>query len=204
VISKFVEQALQELPLEQRASVDLLVLRNAAGKEALIPRSLVTHYPLLLAYQKDGKPLEGAEGPFAVVVPVATSPKIIREGLPLSAYALSGVTEIEFASYQSRYSGLFLKRRTDPAAIRGEKMYVQTCIGCHGAGRARSLSDVTVSATAQVRTVASALHPPATGAPRLTERDLRALVSYLEAFRAESQSVSLIPSQTGGPAIRKQ
>lgn len=181
VISKFIEKALADLPLDQRAQVDLVIFKNSQGVESVIPRSLVTKYPLLLAFEKNHKPL-GAEE-LTVVVPWTSMPRIASENLPLRAFYLSGVTQIELGSYREHFQTMLLKRRTDPAAIRGEKMYVQNCISCHGAGRAPSITEISVGGS---RSLASTGHPTnVSGFPKLTPRDLRGLVSYLDAYRAE-------------------
>lgn len=179
-LSAFVEKALGELSPEKRAQVDLLVLRNAQGRQAIIPRYFVTKFPVLLALQKNRKPLEAP----SVVVPASSQPKVSGEGLPLEAYGLDGVTRLELASYKQRYSSLFLKRRTDPAAIRGEKMFLHNCVSCHDSGRARSVTEV--AGGAATRALASSGHPEKPGVPKLVERDIRALVSYLDAYRGES------------------
>ncbi|MCM2323444.1 MAG: cytochrome c [Oligoflexia bacterium] len=176
LLSRLVDAALEKLTVEQKAQVDLLVLKNGEGGQAIIPRHVVEKYPLLVAHRKSGKELDSA----TVVVPVSTAPKIQDEGLPLGTYGLAGLSHVELTSYPLRYSSLFLKRRTDPAAIRGEKMFVRNCIACHSGG------PTSLSSNTEARSLASAGHSRIGDVPQLSERDVRALVSYLEAYRVEN------------------
>jgi hypothetical protein len=175
-LSGIVEKALSQLPPEKKAQFDLIVARNAQGAQALIPRSIVNKYPLLLGQARDG-------GPMTVVVPWTSRSKIRSEELPLQTFFVSGVSRIEFTSYREKYGNLFLKRRTDPAAMRGEKLFVKNCVGCHDGG---GKSPLELSAEVHARKLASAGHPAGKDLPKLAERDLRAVVSYLDAYRAEN------------------
>lgn len=184
LLSKWVEKTLETVPLAERAAVDLLLIKNSSGVSALVPRYLVTKYPFLLAYQKDQQPVNGGDGPLAIVVPVKTKPAILSERVPLNTYAVTAVSTIELTSYQARFHNLILKRRTDPAAIRGEKLFVQNCIACHATGRAKPVGVLSKEGTA--RSLASGGHPQGEGVPELREKDTRALVSYLNAYRLEN------------------
>ena len=111
----------------------------------------------------------------------------MQEGLPVESYFLSEVSRLELSNYSERYSGLFLKRRTDPLAMRGEKIFVQNCITCHSTGKIPSLTDGADHGAARQK-LASGGHPPVKGSPKLNDRDFRALVNYLDAYRAEQVS----------------
>jgi cytochrome c553 len=178
LISKWIEKELSELPLDQRSQVDLLVFKNEKGEQAIIPRYLLNKYPVMLGFER-GKETSAGKSPLTVVIPWTSKPKIHEENLPLAAYQISGVSEVDFSSYEARFNSLMLKRRTDPAAIRGEKMVVQNCVGCHGNGRARSVPELPLNATFG--------HPNGNGAPKLNARDVRALVSYMTAYQNETQ-----------------
>lgn len=184
LFSAWVDQALREIPLEKRAQVDLVLATAPTGEKAIIPRSAIRKYPVLLAFEKDGKPL--MDGPVSVVVPESAHRAMAAEGLPLNTYSLPATSRIELSSYGARFSHLLLKRRTDPAAIRGEKMFVQNCIACHTSGRALSVTAVTEGSAA--RSLASSGHPKSEGVPQLSARDIRALVSYLDAYRGENRN----------------
>jgi len=141
-LSLWIDQALAEVPLEKRAKVDLVVLTGASGKLAIIPRYVIKKYPILLVYEKDKAPLSAEEGPLASIVPRSVRKQMVAEGLPQNTFGLQGISQVELTSYGARFSNLLLKRRTDPAAIRGEKMFVQTCIACHASGRARPVHEI--------------------------------------------------------------
>ncbi len=178
-LTGLIEEAIKALPAERKSQVDLVVLKSADGKHALIPRAFTVKYPVLLAFEKDGKPLPDG-GRFQSVVPWTSRPRILRESVPVELYFVPGVRTIELTNYRERYSGVFLQRRTDPAAVRGEKLFVKNCISCHASGHGPSVQDVTN------RTLASAGHPAAKGFPQLTEKDWRALASYIRAHRVEN------------------
>jgi hypothetical protein len=204
LLSHFIEKALSGLTPENRAHIDLVVLEGSSGTKALIPRAMITKYPVLLALQNSGpdspKSLNASDasanfqsrGPVYSVVPWSTKPKILEEGLPLENYFVSNLEKIEFTSYSDRFSGLFLKRRTDPSAMRGEKLFVQNCVSCHTDG------DAKVYQFGQAGSAASTEHPAMKAALRLSERDKKSLVSYLNAYKAEN------PQPTAGAALPKQ
>lgn len=183
-LSKLIDQAIEGLTVEQRSGIDLVILKNAAGAKAFIPRSLVTKYPILIASIRDGKPLAAPRGPLLSVVPWTSRPKITDEELPLESYLIPGLSEVELTSYKNLYGAYFLKRRTDPVAMRGEKIFVQTCLGCHAGADPIPQSDA----------VASASHAAVKGFPRLQDRNRRAVQSYIDAHRGETNPVV----KTGG------
>lgn len=186
LISKWIEKELAELPLDQRSQVDLLILKNTQGQQAIIPRYVVKSYPLMLAWEKDQKKLLESNEAFTVVVPWSSGSKITQTHYPWTAYQISGVREIQLSSYQSRFSSLLLKRRTDPAAVRGEKMVVENCLSCHGNGRARGFHDYAAKLSELPQQVSSA-HARSEG-PELKGRDLRAFMSYLAEYRTEKST----------------
>ncbi len=187
---QWIDKSLEELPLEQRAKVDLIILKGAGGKQSIIPRYVTRSYALLLAAERNHKSLAGLEAPLQLVVPLSSSPKILKEGLPLEAYSIAGVTEVVLTSYEAR--GLSLQRRTDPAAVRGEKLFVTNCVSCHASGRAPALTELSglSGVAASTRSLASSGHPEVSGSPRLGEREVRALNSYLEAVRGQTRALA--------------
>lgn len=183
LFSKWIEQALEALPLASRAQVDLLILKTASGAQAIIPRYVITRFPILLATPALNKVDPTQHRPFSVVVPGNLVSKLLDQGLPVGTFSVQDITEIQLTSYRAKFSSLFLKRRTDPAAIRGEKMFVQNCVSCHSAGRGLSLDG-------HPRNLASSGHPKASGITQLSDRDVRALISYLQAYRSENPSAA--------------
>lgn len=189
LISKWIEKELSELPLEQRSEVDLLILKNQRGEQAILPRHVVKAFPVMLAWEKDRKTFSDKDQGFTVVLPWSSnSQKMMRGNLPWSAYQISGVSEVQLTSYQARFSNLLLKRRTDPAAVRGEKMVVENCVSCHASGRAPSLTELSPNASNLPQQVTQG-HARG-GGPKLNGRDLRAFISYLVQYQSENQSAA--------------
>jgi hypothetical protein len=161
-----IEQAMAELPVERKAQVDLVIFKNAAGGQVMIPRSVIVKYSGMLAQQGDQ---------LSLVMPWTSKPRIVQEALPVETYSLASVNRVELSNYQERFGALFLKRRMDPLAVRGEKFFVQNCISCHSSSPQETAS----------RGLALSEHPTVKGGPKLDSRDRRALTSYLDAYRAE-------------------
>ena len=171
LLSDVIDQALNGAANDRKALIDLVILKNAHGATALIPRSLIVKYPVILANSQDHKKLAGLRS----VIPWTSRPKARTEGLPLETYFVDDVNEVQLANYRERYGDVFLKRRTEPLAMRGEKLFIQSCLSCHdstpGSSKARNWVGQ---------------HPTINGAPKLDERDQRALRSYLDLFKAEN------------------
>jgi mono/diheme cytochrome c family protein len=176
-MSTLVDKTIESLPAEQRAQVDLIILKDSAGKEIRIPRSLLVRFPVILSPQGETAKL---------VLPLSSKPKIWEEGLPLGLYQLHGVSEIEFANSHNLYGLFYLKSRKDPLAVRGEKIFVQNCLSCHAGNPQGEPMGFEKSA----RKLASASHPDVKNAPQLKSREMKALISYLDAFRLENPSTS--------------
>ncbi len=184
LLSQVVEKALEGVTPDQRAQVDLLVLTDRLGHRALIPRSLVTKYPVLVA--RNGERLLG-------VMPWTSRPQILKEEVPVGAYFVSELTALELTSYREKYSPWFLKKRSDPGAVRGEKIFVQNCMSCHSVGNGPGPEQVVSKSSPGFQ------HPAIvakTGLGTLGERERRALASYFDARQLEIQSraVSAVPS----------
>jgi hypothetical protein len=173
-LGEIVDAALKDFPNERKAQIDLIVLKNANGGEALIPRSFVVKYQVLLALKKDHKTLNGLES-----VPSWTSkPKARSEGLAVETFFLDSVTEIDLGNYRQRYGSVFLKNRMEPTALRGEKTFIQNCLSCHDGAKGES-------GIAEARRP-FATHPDVRGAPKLDDRERRALKAYLDIYGAEN------------------
>ena len=214
LLSHLIEKTLAHLPNEERAQVDLVVLKSKSNKKALIPRALVNKYPILLAFRSSseaGRDSFEGRGPVFSVVPWSSKPKILQEDLPLENFFLPQITQIELTNYRNQYSPLFLKRRTDPSAMRGEKLFVQNCVTCHADGAAKPMS-VMVTAMMDANLNSSAkqnrfnfinLDHPNTGVTlKLTDRDRKSIIRYLDAHHSEQSSISS-PAHPGNSAEPK-
>ncbi len=183
LLSTIVEKGLSELPSEQRAQIDLVILKNSSGESALIPRSMISKYPILLALNWAGKS-QDHRGPIYSIIPWSSNSKILKEDLPLEKFFLPQIARIELSNYRDRYSFLFLKRRTDPSAMRGEKLFVQNCASCHSSGQSSSL--LGVRDKQQEVKFASGGHPEVKVKLKLSDRDRHSIVRYLDAYRMEN------------------
>jgi mono/diheme cytochrome c family protein len=189
LLGEIIEGAMKELSVEQRAQIDLVVLRGGNGQQALVPRSFLVKYPMLLAMIRDGKPL-GDRGPLYSVPPwTSREAKVAREGLPVETFFVPGVKEVILTNFQTRFGTYFLSRRTDPAAMRGQKLFVQSCATCHAAGQGPELSSLLTPAfVSKTRALAAAgAHPTVPGFAKPDKKEGRALNQYLDAHSAEKK-----------------
>jgi hypothetical protein len=194
LLSKLIEKSLDHLTPDNRAQIDLIVLKNASGERALIPRAMITKYPMLLAIQSEGaNGVSRDRGPIMAIAPWTSKPRIMDERIPVENYFLSNLERIELTSYKDRFSSLFLKRRTDPAAMRGEKIFVQTCVSCHSEGDSRVYRSSDLGSDS-LTSEHSGLHASMKSALRLNDRDKKSVQSYLAAYRTEHSGPAADPS----------
>jgi len=182
LLSGIVEKTLEKLQPDQRAHIDLVIFHGQDGSRAFVPRAFIVKYPVMLATHRDGVAVDGGS-PVSIVVPWTSKPRILGEGLPVEGFFVRAVTRIEFANYRDLYADFFLGRRTDPAAMRGEKIFLQNCASCHAARSGGAIKE----AFRKMRPVlGSVSHAPVKGGPgRISEKDSHALANYLEAYMAE-------------------
>jgi mono/diheme cytochrome c family protein len=171
LVSALIEKAMEKVPGELKAQVDLVIFRNGGGESVIVPRSLITKYPLLLSQEPE------AEGGLTLISPWTSKPKILQEGLPVERYTLKGVSQVELANSRETFGGLYLKKRVDPVAMRGEKVFIQNCTACHATGPS-SLKTGDVEQG----------HPGGKGIARLVDRARHALKTYWDSYRGENIS----------------
>ncbi len=188
LLSQLIDQGLVNMPVEKRAQVDLLVLKSSSGSSTFLPRSFVSKYPIMLAFHWGRYAQEVGEigqwGFISSLVPWSSNPKILNEDLPLEKFFVPQVVTVELTNYRDHYNFLFLKRRTDPSAMRGEKLVVQNCVSCHSMGR--SPAHVDIAQEGKVKKFALEGHPAMHIHLKLTERDRKSIVQYLDAHRLEN------------------
>ena len=203
LLSDVIQSALDGMLVEERAQVDLIVLHSSTGDaRALIPRALLKKFPFLMAWSREGRAL----GALTAIPPQSSQARIQAEGAPLESFFLENVGRIELASSRERFSSSILRRRTDPIAVRGEKVFLNSCLACHESGRAPLLTGahpVSVAPASlpsggeQVKSspshltaldskAFSPLHRTVKGTPALNDRDWQSLRSYWEAVRTEA------------------
>ena len=191
-LATFLDKVLNSLTVEQRAQIDLVILKGASGEHAVIPRALVSKYPLMLALPGSEAMESQQKGTIYSIVPWTSHPKILSEDLPLKSYFVPRLFRIELTSYRDRYSPFFLKRRTDPSAMRGEKLFVQNCVTCHSSSKT-PLAFMIEESTLQK--LSSAGHPGGEkgsdkGSSRLSPKDWQSIGRYLNAYKQENPSNS--------------
>jgi hypothetical protein len=190
-LSVLLESAMASLTPEQKAQIDLVILSDTEGNRAQVPRSFIVKYPIFVALEKGGHALAGT-APLGTVVPWTSHPKTLKEDLPLDTYFINHLKTVELANYHERFGSLFLKRRTDPTAMRGEKVFVQHCARCHEGGKALQIKELTTEE--RKRSVASKTHPDVKGVPKLNDREWRALGNYFDAYHSENASALQVSS----------
>ncbi len=184
LLGDLIQKSLDRLSVDERAQVDLIILHSAQGDaRALIPRALLTKFPFLLAWSRGTRPTER----WVSIPPKNSRSRLKSESVPLDSFFLDGVARIELASSRDRFRTALLQRRTDPIAVRGEKLFLSSCLGCHESGRAPALG----AASRERLTQWSAsqflpTHSKVGGVSVISERDWNSLRSYWDAFRSES------------------
>ncbi len=169
LLSDFLDQSMASLSVAQRAQIDLLIFKNIKGREWTIPRAWIIQYPVRLG-------ITGEK--FSVWIPSEALSQLAKQGKSKEDRFFEEVESVDLTSTLIRYAPLFLARRTDPSAIRGEKLFVQNCAECHASGmgpapRQRTLASVATD------------HEKHAFLSRQEPRALRALESYLESHRME-------------------
>jgi hypothetical protein len=183
LVSTVLDKVFEGLSVENRAQIDLVVLRGLNGERAMVPRALILKYPIMLALQWEASHSSAENrGPIYSVVPWSTRPKILSEDLPLETFFIPRVAQIELTSYRERYNPFFLKRRTDPSAMKGEKLFVQNCTYCHSSGRPPSLASV----GPDIKKPHVRSRPGGGLAERISEKDWKSILRYLNAYVAEN------------------
>jgi hypothetical protein len=192
LLASLIDEALSQVQASEKASVDLVVISGKNDARALVPRWFVQRYPMLLAFRSESAPL-AERGPFFTVAPwTSRAERISKEAVPLESFFVSGVRSVRLLNYRDFFGALYLERRSDPAAVRGEKIFVQNCATCHAAGvpglSAPEPEKLLVSA--RLDAFGEQGHPKLTGltAPKLEPKEVRALLKYVEQRRAEAKA----------------
>ncbi len=185
-LSLLIEEATKTFTATDRSDTDLVVLKSRAGREVLMPKAFLVKYPQIqIAFKKDGQSL-GAVSP-RLVLPATTDSKIKKENMLLEPMFVSELGSVTLSSYERRYGAFFLKRRTDPAAMRGEKLFLQNCVTCH---TQPAVAMAALTSSEKVQKVAQGEHPNVPGNHGFSQifdkKAIRSLVSYLEAFRFQT------------------
>ncbi|MCM0605551.1 MAG: hypothetical protein KA715_05625 [Xanthomonadaceae bacterium] len=172
-LKKWIEEATLGMTGDENAQIDLLIFEGAGGKKAFVPRHVLQRFDLFLA-----KPTAMTAVGLDIVVPRKVYPKISSEHLPLDSYMIESVTTIELTNYKTHYGQYLLKKRSDPAAARGEKLFLQTCLGCHSVHNKVETS----SLKTKLEQMETFKHKVGEGLPSFDEKESRSLKSYVKAL----------------------
>jgi mono/diheme cytochrome c family protein len=170
-LDQIILKTIESLSLDERAQIDLVIIKESQGREISIPRSFITKYPVVY---DNGK----------IAPPIQTRPKSTQEELPIQAYFASNVKAIELTNSKNRFGPVYLKNRSDPAAIRGEKYFVQTCLGCHGSTEHQKSYPTILKQMMNSDKLDS--HSKIYAFPVIGEKTMKSLRSYLEAYHQEN------------------
>ena len=184
LLSRIVDQAIKDLTNEKRAQIDLVILKSQSGQVAHLSRALTLKYPVLLALDWAKKD-QDSRGPIYSVMPWSTQSRILDEELPLESFFVPQVVRVELTNYRDQFSTLFLKRRTDPSAMRGEKIFVRSCVSCHAPGSGSTLPGSQFKNLRQVKNFESVGHPTIPVTLKFSAKDRRSILHYLDAYRLE-------------------
>jgi len=187
-LSKLVQIALKGMPLQDQGIVDLIVLKGEGDREVSVPRAFVRKYPMILAVEKNGASLPQQTQPVYTIVPWNTEPELMKEIYPAGNYFIEKVKAVVLTNHQDRYSKFYLERRTDPMAIRGERVYSFNCMGCHNASQLSNAIHL-VSQIGEGHLI-ERHRQKVNYMPQLSDSDQKGLVSYLKAYLSENPSMA--------------
>lgn len=196
-LGEWIDQLLGQISVETRSEVDLVFFEEAQGRRVALPRAFLRKYPeiALGVRQSDLKslPVGVALAQWTPLFPWGRD-KFVKEGLSSGLYSGLSVRTIILGNSKSKFSGWVLKRRTDPLAVRGEGVYLQTCVTCHSTEGSPRIADTGNAWVGKH----SRLFSPKQGL-NLEDRDYRSLVRYLDALNLEkrqSGAESASPTET--------
>lgn len=116
-VQSWLEVMTQGLDLNDRAEIDMVSLSNDQGTEVVrVPRYMIVRKRVFFKLNKEG------EQSYLSLSWKDKKP-YYRE--------ISKISTIELANHKLVYPGTWLTTRTNPAASRGEKIFVQNCLSCH-------------------------------------------------------------------------
>lgn len=122
-----IEKSFEELSPEERSLTDWVLVTTSDGRRVSFPRFLANRYQVMI-----GRPKDASHGGWRLLLPMDSQPKIKQEMLPLSSVRGVSISQITLTRLEAMVAqDLFLKDRTNPVALRGEKRFLQTCVSCH-------------------------------------------------------------------------
>jgi hypothetical protein len=166
-----IDESAAKLDVNERADIDLVTLTG--DHVVRVPRFMVWREYLKFKLNKDGS--------------LSSSAVSNRLLVPTSLFSVSKITKIELGRASLLYPAIELHARTNPAASRGEKLFAQSCLACHGL----SASPLQISALSDDRLKSfSAAHQKFGIA--LDAKAFRGIVAYRDALVLEQSQVKSI------------
>jgi len=169
------DESAQTLALNDRADIDVVTFYGT-NRTARVPRFMIWRGSLKLKLNKDGT-LE-SEG---------SSNRLL---VPSFLFSVSKISKIELARISFLYPETELKLRTNPAASRGEKLFTQSCLACHGLPSAPKLK---VEELTDLQLNSFGATHKTQGALSLDAKALRGLIAYRDALVVEHSLVKSKP-----------
>ena len=166
-----IDESAAKLDLNDRADIDLVTI--VGDHTARVPRFMVWREYLKFKLNHDGT--------------LSSSAVSNRLLVPTSLFSVSKITKIELGRANLLFPEIELHLRTNPAASRGEKLYAQSCLACHGLS-AKALK-VTSIADEQLKSF-STTHLKF--GITLDPKALRGLVAYRDALVLEHSEVKSV------------
>jgi hypothetical protein len=167
LLTDLAAEALKALTAADKSRLDLVMVSLADGPQLWIPWAALKTLRLELKVPELTLKVRPTSGdlPYAGVT--------AWEGHRASA--------VEFANVQQKLGPWFLTKRTDPIALRGEKLFVQGCASCYAQGAATTLSALKprLRALGEQPFEHPALKPSGARPVKLSEKDQRALATYV-------------------------
>ena len=165
-----IDESTSQLDLNDRADIDVVTVIGESGQKVRVPRFMVWRGFLKLELSH-GR-LNSKGDPSHLLVPA-------------EIFRINNIQKIELSRASHLYPGTRLTLRTNPAASRGEKLYTQSCLACHGASAAKGLavSDMTQSALANFNTEHKRWNLD------LDPKASRGLAAYRDALASEKSEV---------------
>lgn len=169
-VQEWLEKVTRGLDLNDRAEIDILTMSNADGSQIVrVPRFMVVRKKVFLKLQNDQHQMRLS---------------LIWKNAESYRKNLNAITKIQLAHHRFVYPDTWQFSRTNPAASRGEKIFVQNCLSCHSVPGAKPLSpqQIPEHISENFDRQHSSVHQL-----KLDAKEARGLEVYKESFSKEPQ-----------------
>lgn len=171
------ENSASVLPLNDLASIDLVTI-TTDSKTIRVPRFLI--WRGFFQFKWNSK-----TGELSSRLKNVESGRIL---VPNWYFDVNNIRKIELSDHHVSYPQTSLKIRTNPAASRGEKVFIQNCLACHSVSTYGS-PKLNPAALSKERLTAFATIHKKWPELKLDARSERGLIEYSEAIALEQNEV---------------